>query len=316
MHWLAENGLVDDVQVFQLSILPGTAFRREAAELGLVHQDRPPYAVLRTPTLDLETMRRLVEEAEDVFATSFDPLPEPWLERPVPESTGGVPSWWAIDLDRQHEGSPPVFAAQVDRLPFRRGDVVVGLGDSITDDDQSWLEILRHLLEIRRPQDDIKVVNAGVSGDTTSQMITRFLDVVLDEPDWIICMAGTNDARLHGQSPTKVLVSVEETEKNLAMLRNFAATQTTARWVWMTPATVIEEQIADHWFFWAFEQRWRNEDLAAIADVVRRQPEPVVDLQAVFGVPADPTLLLPDGLHPSLAGQKAIVTVLVETLTS
>jgi acyl-CoA thioesterase-1 len=207
------------------------------------------------------------------------------------------------------------FADRVDQLAFKPGEIVVGLGDSITDDDQSWLEILRHLLEIRRPQDGIKVVNAGVSGDTTSQMITRFLDVVLDEPDWIICMAGTNDARLHGQSPTKVLVSVEETEKNLTMLRNFAATQTTARWVWMTPATVIEEQIADHWFFWAFEQRWRNDDLAAIADVVRRQPELVVDLQAVFGVPADPALLLPDGLHPSLAGQKAIVTALVETLT-
>jgi lysophospholipase L1-like esterase len=209
----------------------------------------------------------------------------------------------------------PAFAQRVDQLPFQAGETVVGLGDSITDDDQSWLEILRHLLDLRRAEDAIRVLNMGVSGDTTSQMITRFLDVVLDDPDWVICMPGTNDARLHGECPTKVLVSVEETAKNLAMLRNFGATQTSARWVWMTPATVDEDMIETHWFLSPFELRWRNADLVAIAKVVRRQPDPVVDLQSVFGLPPDPTLLLPDGLHPSLAGQKAIVRALVETLT-
>jgi acyl-CoA thioesterase-1 len=213
----------------------------------------------------------------------------------------------------------PELAARVDRLPFAPGDTVVGLGDSITDDDQSWLEILRHLLARRGPQDGIAVLNEGVSGDTTSQMISRFLDVVLDEPDWILCMAGTNDARLHGQSPTKVLVSLEETAKNLHMLRRFGAARTTARWVWMTPATVIERQIARDWFLSAFELRWRNEDLAAIAaavaEVARAHGDPLVDLQAVFGLPPDRKLLLPDGLHPSLQGQKAIVSALVDTLS-
>ena len=45
----------------------------------------------------------------------------------------------------------PAFAAQIDRLPFAPGSTVVGLGDSITDDYQSWLEILRHVLAMRRP---------------------------------------------------------------------------------------------------------------------------------------------------------------------
>jgi acyl-CoA thioesterase-1 len=210
----------------------------------------------------------------------------------------------------------PPFAARVDRLPFRAGDIVVGLGDSVTDDDQSWLEILRNLLDVRRPQGRIKVVNAGVSGDTTAQMIARFLDVVVERPDWIICMAGTNDARLHGPSPKKVLVSIEETAKNLDMLRHMAATQTQARWIWMTPTTVIEAQIDDHWMLSGFELGWRNGDLVAIGDVICRRPEPVVDLRQVFGRPPDPRLLLPDGLHPSLEGQVAIVQALVETLTA
>jgi acyl-CoA thioesterase-1 len=213
----------------------------------------------------------------------------------------------------------PEFAARIDWLPFRPGETVVGLGDSITDDDQSWLGILGCALAQRRPQDEITILNEGISGDTTAQMISRFLDVVLDEPDWIVCFAGTNDARLHGQCPLKTLVSVEETVKNLEMLRHFGTTQTSARWVWITPATVIEKQIANDWFLSAFEMQWRNEDLAATAAAVTEAAnahhDPVVDLQAVFGIPADRKLLLPDGLHPSLNGQKAITRALVTTLS-
>ena len=208
------------------------------------------------------------------------------------------------------------FARRVDNLPFARGSVVVGFGDSITDDLQSWIEILKALLAIRRPQDKIQIVNAGISGDTTSQMIARFLDVVNLKPDWIICMAGTNDARLHGRKPVKTLVSLAETAKNFAMLRNFARTQTKARMMWLTPAPVISSKIARHWLLGGGQMMWLNKDLSAIARVVRRQPGLVVDLQRVFGQPANPQLLLPDGLHPSFTGQKAIVKAVVERLST
>ncbi len=74
----------------------------------------------------------------------------------------------------------------VDRLPFEPGSTVVGLGDSITDDSQSWLEILRHLLAEHRPEDGIELVNAGISGDTTSGLLGRFLDVLKGNPAWIV----------------------------------------------------------------------------------------------------------------------------------
>lgn len=217
----------------------------------------------------------------------------------------------AMDLLSDH-----AFAAQVDRLPFVAGEIIVGLGDSITDDYQSWLEILRHLLALRRPQDNLTVINAGISGDTTANLISRFLDVVHAKPDWIFCFVGTNDARLHGESPTKTLLSLSETAANLHMLRHYAAKQTQAEWVWLTPATVIEDWISVDWFLGPLQLGWRNSDMAAIAELMRDLPDPVVDLQAVFGTPANPDYLLPDGLHPSLAGQKAIVTALVERLAA
>ena len=206
------------------------------------------------------------------------------------------------------------FAALVDRLPFAPGAVVAGIGDSITDDLQSWLEILRQLLELRRPDDKVQVINAGISGETTMQLVARFFAVADRQPDWVICFAGTNDARRHSRQPQKTLVSVEETERNLRELRHLGATQTSARWLWVTPATVVEGQIAGDPFLSGRQVMWRNDDLRAAADAVRRQPDPHVDLQPLFGTPADPGLLLSDGLHPNLAGQKVIARAVVEKL--
>ena len=50
-EYLATNKLYTSTQVFNLAILPGTAFRSEAEQLGLRFQPRPPYYVLETPTL-------------------------------------------------------------------------------------------------------------------------------------------------------------------------------------------------------------------------------------------------------------------------
>jgi acyl-CoA thioesterase-1 len=204
---------------------------------------------------------------------------------------------------------------RVDRLPFEANTTVVGLGDSITDDYQSWFEILRYLVEERRFQDNIKFVNAGISGDTTSQIISRFLDdVVQQKPAWIISMMGTNDVRLHGEDPTKILVSHNETEANLNMINNFAEEQTDANLTWMTPPPVIEDKIAEDPFLAPQQLMWRNDDLEEVAEIVRDMDGPVVDLQDVMRKPVDPELLLPDGLHPSLEGQQAIAAALVERL--
>lgn len=208
----------------------------------------------------------------------------------------------------------PDFALRVGRLPFAPGSTIVGLGDSITDDWLSWIEILRALLAIQRPDDHIRVVNAGVSGQTTTQMFYRvFYTIPAEKPDWIICMAGTNDARRYGDKSLKPEVSSEETAKNLAQLRDFGATRTSARWVWMTPPPVIPDRIRSHGEM-APGLIWTSEDVAAVADIVRQQKDAIVDLQRLFGVPPNPDYF-PDGLHPSLAGQKLITKALVEALS-
>jgi lysophospholipase L1-like esterase len=209
-----------------------------------------------------------------------------------------------------------MFKKQVQNLPFKTGDVIVGLGDSITDDYQSWIEIIRSLLEKALPEKQLKVINSGISGNTTTEIITRFLAIVQEKPDWIICMAGTNDCRLHGKKPSKTLVSFEETEKNYEMLRNFASTQTEAEWLWLTPPAVIEKQIEEHWFLGSLQLRWRNSDIAKIAELVRKSGDKVADVNKALDINTTPELLLEDGIHPSLEGQKLIAKTVIEALSA
>ena len=205
------------------------------------------------------------------------------------------------------------FGQLVERLPFAPSTTVIGLGDNITDDLQSWFEILRHLVGERRPGDGIRFVNAVISGDTTPEVISRFLGVAQQSPGWIISMIGTNDVRRHGEDPDKILVSHDETEANLKMIRDFARSQTEARLAWMTPAFVIEDQISSDPFLASQQLMWRNDDLEEVAGIVRDMEDPVIDLQEVME-DRNPAILLPDGLNPSLEGQKLIARSLVERL--
>jgi acyl-CoA thioesterase I len=195
------------------------------------------------------------------------------------------------------------FAGRVDRLPFREGDTVVGVGDSITDDLQSWLEIVRHLLQERRPQDGIRVANRGLSAHTTAMVLQRIVpDVVFLEPDWVICLLGGNDATRVGPEPNKPQVGPEETARNFEAMRRIVREQTAAEWVWITPPTYDEERASSFPPFKMGQSVFLNDDVVAIGDYIREQEEPVVDIQAVFGTPADSGLQGPDGVHPSLVG--------------
>src|SRR5215475_8469070 len=60
-------------------------------------------------------------------------------------------------------------AGWVDALPFTPGQKVLAVGDSTTDDLQSWAVIFRNLLRRRRGQDHIDIINAGLSAHSRGQ---------------------------------------------------------------------------------------------------------------------------------------------------
>lgn len=197
-------------------------------------------------------------------------------------------------------------AAMVDRLPLRKGARVVAFGDSLTSEPQSWAVILREMLAMRRGTDGISLTIDAVAGETTTHGLVRFGATAGAQPDWILFLFGTNDARTQGAHPTKTLVHHEETARNMAELRQRVSRETTANCVWITPPAVNEEQVAAHGGLARFGVRFRNEDLKRVARIVRDGDGPVVDAYSALGSPPPSDLLMDDGLHFTLAGQKRL----------
>ncbi|NUW44875.1 SGNH/GDSL hydrolase family protein [Nonomuraea rhodomycinica] len=212
----------------------------------------------------------------------------------------------------------PVVAGQVDRLPFRPGQHVVAIGESTTADRLSWFEILRHLLTARRPADAVRLTNLAVTGCTTTQALAQLPALSYHRPDWVLCMLGGNDVQRLGPGHGPTLVSPSESRRNLLALRDLATRRTGARWVWLTPSAVDEGRIAAYPHFQRAHLSWFNSDIDHLAEHLDAQPEPTVDTRLATridsGARADGSPHLDDGLHLTLAGQRAVAGAFLRTL--
>jgi lysophospholipase L1-like esterase len=227
---------------------------------------------------------------------------------------------YAAELGRMQKEASEAAAAlladeavqsMIDRLPLRKGAKIVTFGDSLTSDPQSWAVILREMLMKRRGAEDISLIISAVAGETTTHGLVRFGETVNAQPDWLLFLFGTNDARTQGPHPTKTIVHYEETARNIAELRHRASTETKARSIWITPPAVNEAQVAAHWGLARFGVRFRNEDLERVAEIVRDSDGPVIDAFAALGSPPPVDLMVDDGLHLTLAGQKRMALEMI-----
>ncbi|WP_321492235.1 B12-binding domain-containing radical SAM protein [uncultured Desulfobacter sp.] len=76
VDFILEHDLYDHIQVFPLLVLPGTAFLRQARELGLEFAPHPPYPVIQTSAFSRTDMAQALDYAEDAFDRTFLPFPD------------------------------------------------------------------------------------------------------------------------------------------------------------------------------------------------------------------------------------------------
>ncbi len=70
----------------------------------------------------------------------------------------------------------------------------VCLGDSITEDPGGYVSVCSREIRTRFPERRIKVVNAGVSGNKSGDVLSRLgRDVLSHDPDWVSISVGVND---------------------------------------------------------------------------------------------------------------------------
>lgn len=201
----------------------------------------------------------------------------------------------------------------IEKLPFKKGQKIVALGDSLTDDLQGWFEILRHLVDIARPDLELEWLNYGVYEDTSFDTLRRLNRHILHEkPDWVFVSLGAFDAmRLHA-APYRTVVSLAEFWENINSIENAVSHITKNPVVWITPPPVITELMEKAAIF---EGIVSEEDLAQYRDVLSGKGGIIVDPNGKrMGNPPEAWNYLPDGFHPSLPGSSITVKHIIANL--
>jgi len=200
------------------------------------------------------------------------------------------------------------LTADVPTINTNKADIVC-LGDSITH---------RGYPEILGKQLGLKVVNAGVPGNSSSAGLKRMQkDVASHEPDIVVIFFGTNDGRVDAP---KVHVSVAQYAGNLNLMVD-ACEKIHARVVLCTLPPVNETAYftkhpkAPYDEAGGLEKLWSEYRTSAVKVAADRHL-PLVDLN--HELLNEPKWLGPDGVHPTLAGNEIIARLVekaVEPLT-
>ena len=201
----------------------------------------------------------------------------------------------------------------VDALPFRDGDTIAVIGDSMTDDLQGWFHIFAELLGIARPDDRFSFLNSGISYNTTSDALRRFhRDVLSQNPDWVMVSLGTFDVQRLHISPDRTLIPLSETWENLNTIQSAIQQVTDNPIIWVSPPPVIPG-LLDQMELFDFDIH--EKDLFSVREILTDKEGFIVDPAGLrMGNPPEAWYYLSDGINPSLSGHTNTVRELLKAL--
>lgn len=209
---------------------------------------------------------------------------------------------------------------------------IVAFGDSITAPRKNvttYSDFIRE--EFQKKHLDVKVINAGVPGDTTAKAKKRFeKDVLARSPDLVIIQLGTNDAAVDvWKKPpaTESRVPIEDYEQNL---REFIAKlkERKAKIILVTPPpTRWTEKLKEMYGKPPYDPN--NVDgfnivlknyVQRMRDVAKEEKIALIDLNKEYykyhkaqGQTMDELFL--DGMHPNNKGQKLEAELLLKQIS-
>lgn len=195
---------------------------------------------------------------------------------------------------------------------------IVFFGDSVTDagrnfgDPKSlgegYVKMIAERLPALYPGRELEILNRGVGGDRTEQLLARIEpDVIIEQPDIIVLEVGIND--VWHRFLIGVVVSEEQFRDNYETL----VTQLKG-----TGAKIIILQ--------PYALRVENEELLRpyldsfnliLGEIAAREQLPVIALDEIFRTAAreaDPALFASDGIHPTPHGCSCIADLVIEEL--
>lgn len=136
LDFVEESNLQDHLEVYPLSLLPGTELREQAEERGILYMEHPPYWVLATPSFPAEDLYQAIAELEDRYGIEY--------QRPIlPGVSHEGPYLTYVDLrdEAQQKGLIQNPAQTSWNLTLSISSVQLGRPDQRS----SLLDLARHL---------------------------------------------------------------------------------------------------------------------------------------------------------------------------
>ena len=200
---------------------------------------------------------------------------------------------------------------------------IVCLGDSITQGGEGpggYVWLLRHYLTALYPQQNFEVLNSGISGHKSTDMLARFQRDVLDKkPDMVTISVGVNDVwhgfydnHPYGDGPRGV--PIEAYRKNVEDMITQA--EKAGIHVVVMSTTVIQEDLTNR----------ENGKLASynaeLRDLARSHKAIFVDevkafrtiLDAYHGIGGSDNILTVDGVHMRRLGDRIMAHAILDAL--
>ena len=192
------------------------------------------------------------------------------------------------------------------------------IGDSITDCERAqpvgeglfgalgkgYVGLVDGLLQATLPQQRVRVVNMGTSGNTVRDLATRWHTDVLDQqPDWLSIMIGINDVWRQFDSPLQTEIHVPIDEYRTTLTRLVATTRPRLQGLVLMTPFFIEPNHADPMRAQMDRYGTVMREVAAAHDAV------LVDTQAAFDrvlAALHPMTLAWDRVHPTLTGHTVL----------
>lgn len=208
---------------------------------------------------------------------------------------------------------------------FKKNDKIVFAGDSITDCNRlrpagegdlpanpygnGYVALTFAYLRSKYPDLRLRIINQGISGDRSIDLLRRYDDILALAPDWIIIMIGVNDVWRHFDCPDikERHVSLTVYEKNLEEMiaknkeRNIGT-------ILLSPF-VIEANREDPL------RRMLDEYREALHQLARKHDLHYVDIQAAYdGLLREITSyeISRDRVHPNIVGHMLIMRAFIE----
>lgn len=210
-------------------------------------------------------------------------------------------------------------------MVIKNNETLLIIGDSVTDCERvrpigegeggignGYPRNVQALLDMNYPEKHIRVINMGISGNTSRDLKERWLtDVISLKPDWVSIMIGINDIwrKFDQCHHPEYSVSLEEYEANLRWIME--TTLPLVKGMILMPPCFMEQNHQDGMRADADLYRAKTEELAREYDVLYGDAQAAMDAYFRY-YPA--IYMSGDRVHPNQVGHMLIAKTLVDSL--